>query len=606
MKKRIMSLSIMFLMCISLIAPLSMQLNTKQLITKAQTTVETRTFLYDATQAVSNIDNTIIFDAKDRQIKFYSKGSPSISLPSKLPNITIIENNVLKMKIYNNILVVLAYNEDTATSSIHFYDIMTHKEISVIASANIKDILINASSFEIKGNNDTFVLYVATKTNNHTINQLTATITLKAEGVDAGKKSSTEIEFTSISRSSVLTGLVTTAPIIDMLFINNQYYLQIENKIYLSQTLDNASYTLAKAYDAEIQGITIVNISSILSNVISSTINKTTTFTIDGETEPFAVLEDVKYVSSTGNNVIITTNQKVLNYEFTTKSNSVVTTLASNEGYKDPTELFKTEELRYFKTISSSELYLKPYDAVAKKQVLKDKHVILLSETLVNNYSYVMLSDNETKENTKGYMDTKTLVELAKIDFKQTEIKIALDDTSLMSYPSQVADDNIEIANLSKGTGLKILSLCGNYNYSGDREYYLVETIDTHKIGFVPRLVTTGTIVKMRRNERVLTNAEVIKKSEIYTLSENDYLKFDILEEGARIRVVDNNSDSRAKYTKIVYNNAEGNSVEGYILSNQIDRDGLTPLQIVGVVLIIVNIGLLVVFYISKKRLVKD
>lgn len=97
----------------------------------------------------------------------------------------------------------------------------------------------------------------------------------------------------------------------------------------------------------------------------------------------------------------------------------------------------------------------------------------------------------------------------------------------------------------------------------------------------------------------IVTNASI--KSDDTKVYNEDGTIFDTLNKGFRVRI-NGTRNTKTGYTSISYNDEYGNVYTGYILTDTIKANTWSTLQILGSVLIAINIGLLILILIFKKR----
>ena len=89
--------------------------------------------------------------------------------------------------------------------------------------------------------------------------------------------------------------------------------------------------------------------------------------------------------------------------------------------------------------------------------------------------------------------------------------------------------------------------------------------------------------------------------SNVYLESNTESPVIYVLDKGYRVRINGaRNTDSG--YTYITFNDEYGNEKNGYILTDTLTSDSWTVMQIIGCVLIAINIGLLILILRFKKN----
>ena len=140
-----------------------------------------------------------------------------------------------------------------------------------------------------------------------------------------------------------------------------------------------------------------------------------------------------------------------------------------------------------------------------------------------------------------------------------------------------------------------------DYSYTvanSKRQFYEVNIDGT--IGYVEK----SDIDSVPEITLVQTNAVVLRDSAIYKNADGTNQLYNV-REGKRVRIIDYRV-GREKYTLITYNDEDGITCTGYILTENIKADAWSTLQIIGFVLVVFSIILLVVILIVKNRINHD
>ena len=167
--------------------------------------------------------------------------------------------------------------------------------------------------------------------------------------------------------------------------------------------------------------------------------------------------------------------------------------------------------------------------------------------------------------------------------------------------PSKFTDNiNNEIKTIKDSSRLEVLSpIC---NYSALNTSYLLVKVNGNEIGFID---LSRVLLSTSINEKIIPNATVLKdNSEIFTSTENDKEIICHLNSGERVKVI-GKRDTKTNYTKVSFNDSEGNEYTGYIYTHNIKPDSWSMLQIVGMLLVSLNTILLIVIICIKNKLTR-
>ena len=230
------------------------------------------------------------------------------------------------------------------------------------------------------------------------------------------------------------------------------------------------------------------------------------------------------------------------------------------------------------------------YDGVARQKV--------------NGYEYFLITINGV--NYYGFLE---IDKVSEIDITQSTARYvyARPRSKVYKYPTRTPDTtNIVIGEIDKTQRLELVNDVTVYSYTvGSNQevvrFYQVEVngnvgyIETTQVDIYPEIIY------------VQTNAVVLRTSAIYDIYNEEKTEAVIcsLSEAKRVRIIENRS-GHEKYTKICFNDVDGNYYEGYILSENIKADSWTTLQLIGFTLVIFSVILLGVILIVKNKVTKS
>ena len=100
----------------------------------------------------------------------------------------------------------------------------------------------------------------------------------------------------------------------------------------------------------------------------------------------------------------------------------------------------------------------------------------------------------------------------------------------------------------------------------------------------------------------MITNANIKKDGTyVYTSADSKSVIKDVLKKDQAVQI-QGKRNTKNGYTYIKYNDEYGNVLDGYIKTDYVETTSWTTLQILGCVLIAVNIGLLILILLFRKR----
>lgn len=274
------------------------------------------------------------------------------------------------------------------------------------------------------------------------------------------------------------------------------------------------------------------------------------------------------------------------------------------------------KEHKHLEITKETSLYATPY-ATESLLTLKagDKLTVIARDDASYNGYYYCIYTNKT-ENIYGYIKKDDSFNI----LEKTEVYIALkiigdSNNFVYTLPSGTTDGvNQQVADLaSKSTTTQIMAQKAS-NSAGD-DFYLIE-LENGTYGYL-RYSQGTTNFTSSQVERIKCNGKTKRETVMYicpdsTFSES-YTNEEIEEFGSILTIEANtriflNEKVKAgnKYTKVTYQTERGETYIGYIETANIDADGLTPLQLAGVILVAVNIAILLVIFIARKRVIES
>lgn len=562
-------------------------------------------FIRDAQIVASNDKSIFVYDNLDKAIKVIDKNMTEFEGYS-----LIHADNVTGIYSTNNNLILLSntlkiYNSETLTqktlvNSINFDAFSDYKGISAIENYN----------------GDIYVVLVPKDVN--TTNLLVLFINNSTFAIERKH----EITFKPDFLSSISAGLETASIIRINSETSLQMIIQSKSSFYTftfnPQTIEEidtwTTLTLGEGY---INSLTVTLNNEIFIAAQSKNNLSFFKFTIiddgGGITRPAAIFASSQEIgtaldiSSNGNEIIVLLDGDVfvaqsytLSYESEVLNATQTNEYKNFDGYKN--EISPLTELAYFTLTSDTVCYQLPYSKTGK-QLTAGTDVALYCIPSINDedfgLSYIFAVDGKT--NYFGFVDSANLSPKTATEYKHKHVYV-IDDTNLYAAPSLVAgsgSQNEIIAKISMDDRVEIVSTLCDSVFDG-RSYMLVKV--NGKLGFILRDRISGEYLNYNL---VLTNAYTKAATKVY---KNADINSDVIAEigkNARCKVLHaRRYDS--DFVEVLVNDSEGNELRGYVLYSDLQTDSWSMLQIVGAVLVIVNLAFLAIILITRKRLNKD
>jgi len=331
----------------------------------------------------------------------------------------------------------------------------------------------------------------------------------------------------------------------------------------------------------------------------------------------------------------VSVNLEKLNYEITlnnfnvTKINSCDTSFAVISNSKQAAKIYnlensfndgfsekevKNEEItphfysssmfKYVKTTQETELIDSPYSKNSTITILGQTNLVIVGEgqyldnTPIIGWEYVMFTNNG--QNYYGYVDSLSLTNLESSSYSKNYVT-CLAHTKLYSLPSIFLDSiNKELKSIIGSSRLEIIdTIC---DYSSQNVSYVLVKVNGETIGFIDKsriIKTTGV------NEKIIPNATIMRNnSEIFTSTTNDKEIIIRLNKGDRVKVI-GKRDTVTNYTKVSFNDSEGNEYTGYVYTHNLEPDSWSMLQIIGMLLVVLNVILLIIIICIKNKVTR-
>ena len=297
-------------------------------------------------------------------------------------------------------------------------------------------------------------------------------------------------------------------------------------------------------------------------------------------------------------------NQQVIEVKLTNTATSLefVTRIKNDELTK--TNLSITD-LGYFKAENGTLIFASPFVREPDVTVPAGAHVVKIAtikigSAALDEFTYCLYT-NETG-NHYGFIKTATLTPLDASNYSKTVIKV-FSNTSIFSLPSTSLDAvNTKRATFSGVTTLYVATCVCNDNFIGAGSKFLLVETEDGQIGFVD-MARIANIIKTKT--LITGNAKTRCETRVYSQASTSSEILDVISKDTRVKIEDGQK-TNAQFLKVTYNNAEGDLVTGYILTDNLARDTWTVLQVIGLVFVGLNVIFLIVLLLVKKKINHD
>lgn len=297
-------------------------------------------------------------------------------------------------------------------------------------------------------------------------------------------------------------------------------------------------------------------------------------------------------------------NQQVIEVKLTNAATSLefVTRIKNDELTK--TNLPITD-LGYFKAENGTLMFASPFVREPDVTVPAGAHVVKIATIKIGSAAFdeftYCLYTNETG-NHYGFIKTATLTPLDASTYSKTVIKV-FSNTSIFSLPSTSLDAvNTKLATFSGVTTLYVATCVCNNNFIGAGSKFLLVKTEDGQMGFVD-MARIANIIKTKT--LITGNAKTRCETRVYSQASTSSEILDVISKDTRVKIEDGQK-TNAQFLKVTYNNAEGDLVTGYILTDDLARDTWTVLQVIGLVFVGLNVIFLIVLLLVKKKINHD
>lgn len=277
---------------------------------------------------------------------------------------------------------------------------------------------------------------------------------------------------------------------------------------------------------------------------------------------------------------------------------------------------FEEENFCYMQTISEAQILSSPWSPEPITTVPNGTDVIFLgvgqidgTETKIEDFNYCLYTTGD--KNYLGYISVDALIKKQTIPLDEYPLKVfkVIPNSNLYSLPTTVCGDQITdnlfsalVSKVRDNSRVEVLdAICG---YKVDGTEMLKVKVNGTEVGYIKR---TDVIEPNDKIKFVITNCSIKSDgTNIYIDPDTSSTIIYQLNSGSRVRINGARNTSTG-FTYITFNDEYGNEFSGYIVTDYIVTDSWTTLQIIGLILIAINIGLLVlIIYFRNNRIGKD
>lgn len=278
---------------------------------------------------------------------------------------------------------------------------------------------------------------------------------------------------------------------------------------------------------------------------------------------------------------------------------------------------FEEKDFVYKKTTTSTKLLRHPWDFDEIVNIDENEDLIYigtiqikkLARTVnsiqIEDYDYCLYTHGN--KNYLGYVKNSDLVQKSKVelkDSKYTEIVTVWPNTTIYSLPTNVVGSLItnelssqKVGEIVENSKVKIIDLLSSYTSNGVK--FVKVLVNDKTVGYIDASRIYSPKDKV---DFVITNATIEHDdTKVYLSADESSVVTHILSKGKQVRI-DGTRDTKSGFTKITFNDEYGNEFTGYISSDYVKADSWSTLQIIGSILIAVNIGLLVLILVYKNK----
>lgn len=319
------------------------------------------------------------------------------------------------------------------------------------------------------------------------------------------------------------------------------------------------------------------------------------------------------------------TQEQTLNYIKFNSSDSAITTTVSQPIENPSCEVtyISMENFEYKKVNTVTDIFENPWGASSGipvgigANVIKIGSAHLSNGTQIADYDYCMYTSSDG--NKFGYIKNEYLDLLPQKTLSEAGYKTSRDsngnvhayasiwpNSSLYSLPTTFCSGKIgssdlvaeRIMQIENNSFVEILDVLGGYE--ANNMTMIKVKVNDNEVGFIEARCVRNPAETV---DFVITNATIKNdNTKVYLSASSDATTLPFtLNSGKTVRI-NGKRDTKTGFTSITFNDEYGNEFTGYIETDYIKADSWSTLQIVGCILIAINLGLLILILIFKKN----
>lgn len=291
------------------------------------------------------------------------------------------------------------------------------------------------------------------------------------------------------------------------------------------------------------------------------------------------------------------------------------------------------DDMHYYQTKATTNLLLSPWNYNSPiLEIPNGTDVICIATATVppdieiSDYYYCLITTNEngTDKNVTGFIKASNLVqkEEVRVDdeyghvdgIDYPRITVIPKKTRLYTHPTSIVGTVLDVNNeilftndfelIPENSKVEVIDVIYNYKQSNNTQDVLLKVRVNHDMnheGTIGYITQSSIIKNTDRVEFLVTNATISGDAYVYLDKDESSTIVDVLKSGKTVKILEGRN-SHDGYTYIVYNDVFGNECYGYVKNDFLVTDNWTTMQIIGCVLIAVNLGLLVLILVFKYK----
>ena len=222
----------------------------------------------------------------------------------------------------------------------------------------------------------------------------------------------------------------------------------------------------------------------------------------------------------------------------------------------------------------------------------------------IEDYAYCLYTANN--KNYIGYVKIEDIRDKQPIDvseYKYSPTVTVFAGTKLYTLPTKVISNTpingiypAVIKEIEANLKVQIVNTLCEYTANNS-------TLVKVKVGSDIGYIDCSSIISPQSRVDFLTTNAIIKcdGTKVYSSANTDSAIDDVLNKNKTVQIIGKRNAENG-FTYIMYNDEYGNVLDGYVKTDNVETVTWTTLQIIGCVLIAINLGLLILILVFKKR----